>query len=87
MNANDKLNLVFKRIKLLDAPEQQIDLDDPAHRFTVWSGGFVDRLQYCGSRQNLESAWMLASQHVHLKELYIVRGSLDRFGIMSFQRS
>jgi hypothetical protein len=32
MNANDKLNLVFKRIKLLDAPEQQIDLDDPAHR-------------------------------------------------------
>lgn len=86
MDTTETLRSIFDRIKLLDAPEQGIDLNHPTHRFTVWSAGFSDRLQYCGSRQSLSAAWKHAEAHTGLKNLYIVRGPLDSFGFMKFER-
>jgi hypothetical protein len=84
MNSEQNLDFVSERIKL-DAPEQGVDLNHP-NAFTVWAGGFFNRMQYCGSRQTLDSAWMLAAEHVHLKDLYVVKGPLDAFGILKFER-
>ena len=85
MNSEQDLDFVSQKIKL-DAPKQQIDLNDPANAFAVWAGGFFNRMQYCGSRRTLDSAWMLAADHVHLKNIYVVRGPFDAFGILKFER-
>jgi hypothetical protein len=85
MNPEQKLNLVADMIKR-DAPMQGIDFADPANAYTVWAGGFSDRLQHCGSRKALDDAWLHAAEHVNLNELYIVKGPLDSFGIMKFER-
>ncbi len=85
MNSEQNLDFVSKMI-VRDAPEQRVDLNHPANTFTVWSGGFFDRMQYCGSRRTLDSAGMLAAAHGHLKHLYIVKGPLDSFGILKFER-
>jgi hypothetical protein len=33
-----------------------------------------------------DEAWMLAAEHVNLKELHIVKRPLDASGIMKFER-
>lgn len=85
MNSEQNLDFVSKMI-VRDAPEQHVDLDNPGNAFTVWSGGFFDRMQYCGSRRTLGSAGMLAAAHGHLKDLYIMKGPLDSFGILKVER-
>ena len=52
MNSEQNLDFVSEMI-VRDAPEQHIDLNHHANAFTVWSGGFFDRMQYCGSRRTL----------------------------------
>jgi|GEM_PF-5218321 len=85
MNIEQNLDLVADRI-VLDAPEQKIDFADPANVFTVWAD-LRNRMQYCGSRQSLDGAWMLAAGHVHLRNTYVVKGPLSEFGIMKFERA
>ena len=70
-----------------DAAEQQIKFNDPANLFTVWSGGFFDRVQFCGSCQSLDAALRLAGDHKHLKELYVAYAGPKAFGIMLYERS
>lgn len=83
MNSEQNLDFVFKMI-VRDAPEQRVDLNPPANAFTVWSGGFFGRVQYCGSRRTLDSAEMLAAAHE--QHFYIVKGPPDYFGILKFER-
>jgi len=85
MNPEESLELAFERIKC-GALRQRIDFADRANAFTVWAD-LRHGMQYCGSRPALNSAWMLAAEHIHLKDiLYIVRGPLDSFGILKFER-
>jgi hypothetical protein len=85
MNSEQNLDVVSEMI-VRDAPGQRVDLNHPANAFTVWAGGFFNRMQYCGSRQTLDSACLLADAHVHLKDLYVAKGPLDSFGILKFER-
>ena len=84
-NEKQKLALVADMIQR-DARAQGVDLASPANAFSVWAGGFFDLMKYCGSCTLLDNAWMLAAKHVNLKELYIVKGPLDAFGITRFER-
>ncbi len=86
MNPEENLESAFERIKI-GAFRQQIDFSDRANAFTVWAD-LRHGMQYCGSRPTLDLAWMLANNHVDLKNiLYIIRGPLDSFGIMKFERA
>ena len=84
MDSEHNLNLVADRI-MRDAPTQGIDFAAPANVFTVWAD-LSHRMQYCGSCKVLDAAWMLAAEHVNLKDLYVVKGPLDAFGIMRFEK-
>jgi hypothetical protein len=84
MKNDQRLNLVADRI-MCNAQTQGIDFADPVNAFTVWAG-LSHGPQYCGSRKVLDDAWMLAAAHVNLKDLYVVKGPLDAFGIMRFER-
>ncbi len=62
MNIEQNLDQVIEQIRR-DAAEQCVDFDESANRFTVWAGGFFDRKQYCGGRQDLDAASRLATWH------------------------
>jgi hypothetical protein len=87
MNAEKEQELKIARMIERDAPTQGIDLADTVNAsFTVWAGGFSDRMQYCGSRKTLDDAWMLARQHVNLRSVYVYLGKPNNcFGITKFQ--
>lgn len=89
INGTDFKQCLERAIELIkhDAAEQHIDLNDPEHCFTVWAGGFFNRVQYCGSRQSLDSALRLAGKHEYLKELYVACAGWTAFGIMLYERS
>jgi hypothetical protein len=85
MNPEQNLELAMQRVKA-GAQRQRIDFEDPANTFTVWAD-LRHGMQYCGSCPALDSAWMLAKDHIHLKDImYVVQASLDSFGILKFQR-
>ena len=84
MNIEENLNFISERIKR-DAGAQGIDFADPANPFTVWAD-LSHRMQYCGSRRALDDAWALAAEHVNLRDLYVVKGPLEAFGIMKFAK-
>ena len=86
VKSDENLEPVFERIKR-DAAEQRVDFNDPINLLTVWSGGFFDRMQHCGSCQDIDSAWQLARDHKNLKALYIVHAGAMAFGITQFQKS
>jgi hypothetical protein len=80
------LDSAFEKIKI-GALRQRIDFSAPANAFTVWAD-LQHGMQYCGSRPTLDSAWMLAHDHVNLRNiLYVIRGPLDSFGILKFERA
>jgi hypothetical protein len=80
----EKLEGIFKGI-LQDAPSQQIDFDEPANAFTLWTP-FTNVMKHCGSRGTLESIQLLAAQHVNQRDLYIVREPFSNFGVTKFDR-
>lgn len=86
VKSEESLEPVFEQIKR-DAAEQRINFNDPANLLTVWSGGFSDRMQCCGSRRDIDSAWQLARDHENLKTLYIVHAGTMAFGITRFDKS
>jgi hypothetical protein len=80
VNTEQELYLAADMIKR-DAPSQGIDFEDPANAYTVWTP-FPNRMQFCGGRQALHDAYSLADEHVHLKNLYVVKGSVS--GILKY---
>ena len=69
-----------------NAAEQHINFNDPANLFTIWAGGFLNRVQYCGSCLSLDAALRFAGDHKHLKELYVAYAGPQAFGIMLYER-
>jgi len=86
VRSEQSLEPVFEQIKR-DAAEQRINFNDSVNLFTVWSGGFFDRMQHCGSSQDIDSAWQLARDHKNPKTLYIVHAGAMAFGITQFEKS
>jgi hypothetical protein len=85
MDTERSLEAAFERIKN-GALRQRIDFADPANAFTVWAD-LRHGMQYCGSCPTLDSAWVLAAEHIHLRDMmYIFKGPLDSFGILKYER-
>ena len=84
MVTDDGIAETLIRIKH-DAPAQQVDFRDPENAFTVWAG-FYPFMKYCEHWRTLDSAWILASEHVNQKDLYIANAKLSPHGIMEFER-
>ena len=43
-------------------------------------------MKYCGNRKTFHSAWILASEHVNQKDIYIVNAEIVPLGIMKYER-
>jgi hypothetical protein len=82
MNMEQELDFAAEMITR-DAPGQGIDFADPENAYSVWTP-FPNRMQFCGGRLALHDAYALANDHVHLKNLYVVKGNVS--GIMKYQR-
>ncbi len=77
---------VMNKIKAA-APAEGVDLSDPKNAYMVWMVQPKDdvHVQYCGSCATLQEANLLASQHVNLPLLYIVRANPP--AIMKFHKT
>jgi hypothetical protein len=83
MESNAEMSQIFKRI-ISDARIQKIDLNNPTNGFTVWAD-FQTIMKHCGSCLTLDEAHLLASEHINLRALYIVRGPATNFGIYRYE--
>ena len=82
MNGKTDLNETAREI-IRDAPGWHVDLQKPENAFTVWTySSDRRRMLYCGSRLNLDAAYVLAAAHTGLKRLFVFKAPINQYGIL-----
>lgn len=84
MDLEQELYAVGEGIKR-DAPSWGVDLDNPAHEYTLWAP-FPGRMAHCGSRRNLDAVYRLADQHIGLNKLYVATGPRKWLAVLKYER-